>query len=84
MLTLMLIHVLMLMLIVPCLCSYRGYGHSQGSPNQRGLQLDAQAALEHLLSRDDINTDAIVVYGRSLGGAVAMHLAADHEDKVGR
>lgn len=64
------------------LCSYRGYGQSEGKPNQRGLQLDAQAALDHLLSRDDINGDYIITFGRSLGGAVAVHLAADNQDKV--
>lgn len=62
--------------------SYRGYGQSEGKPNQRGLQLDAQAALEHLVSRPDVNSRAIVAFGRSLGGAVAVHLAADNQDKI--
>lgn len=56
---------------------------SEGRPNQRGLQLDAQAALDHLLGRDDVSSSSIVVYGRSLGGAVAIHLAAENQDKVG-
>lgn len=64
-------------------CSYRGYGMSEGKPNQRGLQLDAQAALDHLLSRDDVDGNKVVVFGRSLGGAVAIHLAAENQDKVG-
>lgn len=55
---------------------------SEGKPNQRGLQLDAQAALEYLSNRDDVNSDCIVAMGRSLGGAVAIHLAADNQDKV--
>lgn len=55
---------------------------SEGRPNQRGLQLDAQAALEHLLGRDDVPRSSIVVFGRSLGGAVAIHLAAENQDKV--
>ncbi|WIA21964.1 hypothetical protein OEZ85_004325 [Tetradesmus obliquus] len=62
--------------------SYRGYGMSEGRPNQRGLQLDAQAALEHLLGRDDVPRSSIVVFGRSLGGAVAIHLAAENQDKI--
>eukprot|EP00879_Flechtneria_rotunda_P007125 GHRR01007477.1.p1 GENE.GHRR01007477.1~~GHRR01007477.1.p1 ORF type:complete len:303 (+),score=94.95 GHRR01007477.1:94-1002(+) len=62
--------------------SYRGYGMSEGKPNQHGLQLDAQAALSHLLARDDINRQHIVVFGRSLGGAVAIHLAAQNQDKI--
>jgi hypothetical protein len=36
-------------------CSYRGYGLSEGSPSERGLQQDAQAALEHLLTRPDVH-----------------------------
>jgi fermentation-respiration switch protein FrsA (DUF1100 family) len=55
---------------------------SEGRPNQRGLQLDAQAALDHLLARDDVSSSSIVVFGRSLGGAVAIHLAAENQDKV--
>jgi len=35
--------------------SYRGYGLSEGSPSERGLQQDAQAALEHLLTRPDVH-----------------------------
>lgn len=39
-----------------------------------GFQLDAQAALEYLFSRKDIDTQKIVLFGRSLGGAVALDL----------
>lgn len=61
--------------------SYRGYGLSQGAPNERGLKLDSEAALSYVLSRSDLSSD-IVVFGRSLGGAVAIHLVAKHQDKV--
>ena len=57
------------------LLEYRGYGRSEGSPSEEGLCMDAQAALDFLLSRDDIATDKIIVFGRSLGGAVAIDLA---------
>mmetsp|Transcript_1443 Transcript_1443/g.3714 ORF Transcript_1443/g.3714 Transcript_1443/m.3714 type:complete len:306 (+) Transcript_1443:276-1193(+) len=62
--------------------SYRGYGASSGSPSQRGLQIDSQAALDWVLQRDDIDTSKIVLFGRSLGGAVAVHLAAANTDKI--
>jgi len=55
---------------------YRGYGKSSGSPNEKGLELDAAASLEYLLSRSDIDHDKLVLYGRSLGGAVAVAVAA--------
>ena len=42
-----------------------------------GLYLDAQAAFDFLLSRTDIDQTKIVIFGRSLGGAVAIHLASE-------
>lgn len=41
-------------------CSYRGYGRSQGQPNEAGIKLDAQAALDHLLERKDVNKDLVM------------------------
>ena len=61
---------------------YRGYGRSEGSPSQAGLEMDADAALTHVLSRDDVDHDRIVLFGRSLGGAVALHLAAREEARI--
>lgn len=46
---------------------YRGYGLSQGSPSEEGLYMDAQAGIDYLFSRTDINTNEIIVFGRSLG-----------------
>jgi len=61
---------------------YRGYGKSEGAPSEAGLKLDAQAALEYLLKRDDIDPKKIILFGRSLGGAVAAHVCLKNEDKV--
>ncbi|GAB6023969.1 Alpha/beta hydrolase domain-containing protein 13 [Chamberlinius hualienensis] len=55
---------------------YRGYGKSEGSPSEEGLYLDAQAAMDHLISRGDIDPLKLLVFGRSLGGAVAVNLAS--------
>merc|ERR1712086_674059 len=52
--------------------AYRGYSHSEGKPSEHGLKLDAEATLEHVLGRDDVNSDRVFVFGRSLGGAVAI------------
>ncbi|AVI61370.1 alpha/beta hydrolase [Halomonas sp. GFAJ-1] len=58
---------------------YRGYGRSEGSPSEAGTALDARAAWQWL--RDEGNeTDEIVVFGRSLGAAVAAELAASLEE----
>ncbi|KAL0909722.1 hypothetical protein M5K25_020615 [Dendrobium thyrsiflorum] len=64
------------------LLSYRGYGASDGDPSQHGIIMDAQAALDHLFQRNDIDTRKIIVFGRSLGGAVGSALAKNNPDKV--
>jgi pimeloyl-ACP methyl ester carboxylesterase len=64
------------------LLSYRGYGISGGTPSEKGLQLDAEAAMEHIMSRTDIDKSKVFVFGRSLGGAVAVHLAQHYKDNV--
>lgn len=54
---------------------YRGYGASEGSPTEAGVYRDAEAAWQHLTSRAEIDSSRIAVYGRSIGSAVALHLA---------
>jgi uncharacterized protein len=54
---------------------YRGYGESEGTPSEEGTYRDAQAAWQHLAVERNTPPDKIVVYGRSLGGAVAAWLA---------
>lgn len=49
------------------LVEYRGYGLSEGTPSESGLYRDAQAALNYLLSRQDIDQRKIIIFGRSLG-----------------
>lgn len=57
---------------------YRGYGKSEGKPTEKGTYLDAEAAWKHLVEKRGIPGERIIVQGRSLGGAVAAHLARDH------
>lgn len=58
---------------------YRGYGKSTGRPGERGLRLDALAAYDWLLNHAGQPPEAIVLFGRSLGGAVAAGLATEVE-----
>lgn len=51
---------------------YRGYGLSQGSPSEEGLYMDAQAGMDYLSSRTDIDTNEIIVFGRSLGKEINL------------
>ena len=55
---------------------YRGYGLSEGAPSEQGLYEDAQAAYAHLVSREGLAPERIAIFGRSLGGAVAVDLAS--------
>ena len=55
---------------------YRGYGRSEGTPNEAGVLADARAARAWLARRAGVAEKDIVLMGRSLGGAVAVDLAA--------
>ncbi len=55
---------------------YRGYGQSTGRPSERGTYRDAQAAWDYLVRDRRVAPGNIVVFGRSLGGAVGAWLAA--------
>jgi uncharacterized protein len=54
---------------------YRGYGRSRGRPSEAGTYRDAEAAWMRLVNEDNIPPSRIIVFGRSLGGAVAAWLA---------
>lgn len=56
--------------------SYRGYGGSTGRPTEAGLRQDAVAAYGYVAARHA--PERIVVFGESLGTAVAIPLAAEH------
>lgn len=58
---------------------YRGYGLSTGTPIERGLYADARAAIDYLFTRHDLDLNQIVLFGRSLGGAVAIDVGSDPE-----
>jgi len=55
---------------------YRGYGQSSGKPSESGTYLDAMAAWRYLTEVKEIVPSSIILFGESLGGAVAAWLAA--------
>ena len=62
---------------------YRGYGRSQGSPSEKGLYLDAEATFEYLVSERGVDSETeLVLFGRSLGAAVAVEMAVRHQARA--
>ncbi len=57
---------------------YRGYGRSEGKPDEQGTYLDAEAAWNYLVSERQVPADKIVYFGRSLGSAIAADTALRH------
>jgi len=58
------------------LFDYRGYGLSDGHPTEEGAYADTRAAFNWLVSEKKIEPSDIIIFGRSLGGAVAIELAS--------
>ncbi|OGT20898.1 MAG: hypothetical protein A2V90_01435 [Gammaproteobacteria bacterium RBG_16_57_12] len=61
------------------LFDYRGYGLSQGKAELHGVHLDARAALQYIRERPDIDPSRLIVFGQSLGGAIALYTAATED-----
>lgn len=59
---------------------YRGYGLSTGVPDETGLKVDAQTGLDYIRQRAETMCTKILIYGQSLGGAVAINLVADNQE----
>lgn len=55
---------------------YRGYGNSSGHPTEAGTYFDAQAAWLYLTDTLQLPANNIIIFGRSLGGPIAAHLAS--------
>lgn len=54
---------------------YQGFGRSGGAPSVSGICRDGHAAYKYLVEQRGIAPADIVLYGESLGGAVACQLA---------
>lgn len=57
---------------------YRGYGLSTGSPDEAGINIDAQTALDYIRAHYEMRKTKIVIYGQSLGGAVSIKLLSQN------
>ena len=58
------------------------YGLSEGSPSEKGIKLDSQLALDYITSHPLLEKTPIILYGQSIGGAVATALAAANPGRI--
>jgi len=54
---------------------YRGYGRSEGDPDEEDIYLDCQAAYDTVLAQPGVMADSLFLFGRSLGGSFASYTA---------
>ena len=57
---------------------YRGYGRSEGEPNEQGIYKDSRAAYKTVVELDSVSPDTLFLFGRSLGGICAVETALNH------
>ena len=62
--------------------NYRGYGKSEGRPGQDALFSDALFIFDHISKKYHIPPEKIILKGRSLGSAVAIHVASQRKVKA--
>lgn len=62
--------------------NYRGYGKSEGRPGQDALFSDALFIFDHISKKYHIPPEKIILKGRSLGSAVAIHVAGQRKVKA--
>ncbi|VAX35616.1 hypothetical protein MNBD_PLANCTO02-1782 [hydrothermal vent metagenome] len=58
------------------ICDYRGYADNPGTPSEQALFTDAEALWKFAIEEKGASPERIIIYGESLGGGVATHLAS--------
>lgn len=61
------------------LVEYRGYGKSSGTVSEEGTYEDGRAAIAHLFEQKGVSSGELIIFGRSLGAAVAVQMATESE-----
>ena len=57
---------------------YRGYGRSEGEPDEQGIYKDSKAAYKTVIGLNSVSVDTLFLFGRSLGGICAVETALNH------
>ncbi len=63
------------------LFDYQGYGQSEGEPSLTGVQHDFHAALQWLIDNPAIDNQKLIIFGQSLGAAIALNALSESEHK---
>jgi uncharacterized protein len=61
---------------------YRGHGKSEGAPYEQGLYIDLESAINYLVTFEKVKRDDIILWGRSMGGAVVADVASRDKYKA--
>ncbi len=61
---------------------YRGIGRSTGWPRERGLELDSDAVYRYVAEREKVGPEQIIIFGYSVGSAMAARIASLHQPKL--
>ena len=61
---------------------YRGHGKSEGHPTETGLYIDLQSSIKYLVNYENVDRNDIILWGRSLGGAVVADVASRDKFKA--
>lgn len=59
--------------------NYRGYGRSDGMPEEQNLKNDALFIFDEVSKQFGINSDSIILVGRSLGSGIATFVASERD-----
>ena len=61
---------------------YQGYGKSRGRPSEQGIYRAGLAAYDYLVNKEGISPEKIIVFGHSLGAAVAIEVSLQRETRA--
>jgi len=64
------------------LVGYRGYGHSEGSPSEHGLEKDGKAMVKWTLENKKVDPNQVYLFGNVLGGAVAVYSSQFYQNQL--
>tara|TARA_B100000029_G_scaffold241104_1_gene238344 strand:- start:1460 stop:2260 length:801 start_codon:yes stop_codon:yes gene_type:complete len=63
------------------LLAWRGYSGNSGKPSEKNLYIDGESAIQWVKKKLNYNTDQIIIYGESLGSAVAVEMGTKYKFK---